>query len=351
MNIKPHQVVLDSEKEEKKEPSPVAPHVVDATEALDTSMNIEEEEINNIGTPDALTFKSAIIYFSSLSGVLLALFIFTTIFIVINTLKNIREMLISGNILDYFLLSGVFFLAVVLVLYTYKSIKSLNSLKNNLKTRRKFEAQRIEPNKKIISLAEELIQLYKNRKEKDITNSIKHIKNEIKSSQIFKEIYDDLDEKLLASIDKEADKKIRNASVQTAISTAASPIPLLDMILIIWRSVVLTKQISELYGYRPGGFSTLVLLKRGIFNVTFAGVTSVALDHSHEIIGTTVLSKISTSVAQGVTYGVLLARLGNGIVEACRPIPPSRSRSSFIKSVRGAMISSMKGSNKKENHA
>jgi len=54
---------------------------------------------------------------------------------------------------------------------------------------------------------------------------------------------------------KKAKQKIHNASVQVALSTAISPIPIVDMVLIVCRSTMLTRDIATIYGYRPGVFN------------------------------------------------------------------------------------------------
>lgn len=72
---------------------------------------------------------------------------------------------------------------------------------------------------------------------------------------------------------KKAKQKIHNASVQVALSTAISPIPIVDMVLIVCRSTMLTRDIATIYGYRLGVFTTILLLKQGAVNALFVGKT------------------------------------------------------------------------------
>ncbi len=108
---------------------------------------------------------------------------------------------------------------------------------------------------------------------------------------------------------------------------------LLDAGIIIWRSFLLTKDVAKLYGFKPGWLSTIVLLKQGAFNIFFAGAAELASEYANEAAGSSITSKISTSAGQGITNGILLARLGYGVMEACRPLPIRTKRDSFINAI------------------
>jgi putative membrane protein len=51
-----------------------------------------------------------------------------------------------------------------------------------------------------------------------------------------------------------------------------------------------------------------------------------------------VVSKISLSAGEGISNGILLARIGYGVMAACRPLPMRVKRGSFIR----GMVSSIK---------
>ena len=107
---------------------------------------------------------------------------------------------------------------------------------------------------------------------------------------------------------------------------------LLDGAIIIWRAVLLTKDIAKLYGFKPSWLGTIILLKHGAFNVFFATTTELATEYINDIAHSSLLSKISLSATEGLTNGILLARLGYGVMQACRPLPLKVKRASLIQS-------------------
>jgi len=247
---------------------------------------------------------------------------------------------------SYIYLSGLLLLLVVLFLNIFSNIKHLRFIKNAKNVKEKFILQKQNPTAEIIPLANIILDQYSKSTDKKIIQSIEHIREELNRSQIYKEIYKDLDSELLAIIDTKAKAIIHKASMQAALSTAISPFPLFGMLLILWRSVLYYPKKTSIYGFRPGGLSTIILLKQAVLNIAFAGVTELASELTNEIAGSTLLAKVSQSVEQGVANGVLLARLGYGIMEACRPIKSTDKRGSFIKEI---MLSFFKVFKSKEN--
>ncbi len=75
--------------------------------------------------------------------------------------------------------------------------------------------------------------------------------------------------------------------------------------------------------------------------MVFAGVAELATDLTNEMAGSTVLAKVSQSAGQGIANGLLLARLGYGVMEACRPIESDEKRGSFVKSIMGSIFDSL----------
>jgi len=334
MSVKPFKKVIGNEEEEKvisKEEVVIKPFKVESEKDIKTSETIES--INDIVDDDIESVAVGVNFFSSFNGVIAALFLFVVIAVIADTVDTLSGILTNGTISNYIYLSGLIFLLVVLFLNIFSNIKQLRFLKNSQDIKKQFRIQKENPTADIIPLANTILNIYSNSKDEKVLQSIEQIREELNTSQIYKEIYKDLDDRLLAIMDTKAKALINKASMQAALSTAVSPFPLLDMILILWRSVALTKEIATIYGFRPGGLSMLLLLKQAVINVAFAGVTELALDLTNEMAGSTLLSKISSSASQGIANGVLIARLGYGIMEACRPIELTEERRSFIKTI------------------
>lgn len=218
-----------------------------------------------------------------------------------------------------------------------KNFKQIRFIKNANHVKDQFRLQKNNPNKEIIPLANRLLKHYEKSPDQKLQKSIEIIRDELNTSQIYGVIYNDLDNSFLSVLDEKAKKLIHNASMQAALTTAISPMPMIDMILIVWRSTLLTKEIAALYGYRPGGLTTIALLKRGIVNVAFAGAAELVTDFTNDA-GSVFLAKASQSTGQGIANGILLARLGYGIMEACRPMELDEKRGNFIKSMMRSIV-------------
>ncbi|SFV74586.1 Membrane protein YcjF [hydrothermal vent metagenome] len=277
-------------------------------------------------------------FFSTFGGLLFAFFFFVLLAVIADTIDTFQTILSQGTIANYIYLSGLIFLSFILLVHLFLNLKQLRLLHTHKNIQEKFLQQQKKATKDIIPLTNTLLRKYKDDTNEDITQAIQYIQKNLKKSQIYEDIYQDLDTVLLPIIDAKAQAIINKASLQSALSTTISPYPLLDMILILVRSVTLTKEIATLYQIPPKGLSTFFLLKQAIFNITFAGVAELVAEATNEIAGRSVIAKISTSAGQGVANGILMARLGYGIMEACRPLPPAQKRANFIKEITNSLL-------------
>jgi len=335
MSTKPFKRTISDEEHEVNlvKETEVKPFKIKSDEDIDTSNFIElEEEIIYNNNESLNSFSSKINFFSTIGGVVTSIFIFVFAIVIADTVETVNKIIADNTLSNYIYLGGILFLLIVLILNIISNLKQIKFIKNVNKIKSQFNQQEKNPTKEIIPLANVLLDFYSKSDDKDIQDRIKYIKNEINISPVYQEIYDDLDSKLLLILDKKAEQIIHKASIQAALSTAISPFPIVDMFLIVWRSIYLTKEISLIYGFRPGGLATILLLKQAVVNVAFAGITELASEFSTEITGTTVFAKVSKSSGQGIANGILLARLGYGILEACRPIERKKIRGSFLKS-------------------
>lgn len=326
-------IAVEVEKEESAKP-----FKVEAQEMLNTNdeeMYIEGDEDNSVSQS---SIQRIISFFSTISGIVVAVFLFVFIMVVADTVNSIGDIYKNGGVSGYIYLAGLVLLLIAFLLNISTNVKQILFIKNAKLVKEKFKLQKNNPTKEIVPLTNVLLKHYESYPDKKIQTSIEYIRDELNTSQIYSEIYNDLDNSLLSVMDTKAKKMIHNASVQAALSTAASPIPIFDMVLIVWRSILLTKEIASLYGFRPGGLTTISLLRQGVINVAFAGVAEMATDITNDMAGSTVLAKISKSAGQGIANGVLLARLGYGIMEACRPIESDEKRGSFMKSISKSII-------------
>ncbi len=276
---------------------------------------------------DVKSPEKPIEFLGSFSSVFLGFCIFILVLAFAKSVQSVEEVFSGGGLSSYLYLAGFLLLLTVLSFFTYQNIVQIQKIKSVENIKKSFKTQKQNPDKSIVELGNFLVKHY----EKNVDEKLlKEIKSELESVGIYENIYESLDKKLLTHIDEKAKKAITNASLQGALSTAISPVALVDMALIVYRSIALTKEIALLYGYKPTMSTTMILLKKGMVNVMFAGVVELASEFTNQA-SSSFLSKASKQLGSGVANGILLARLGFGVLEACRPIEYEGGKSSFFK--------------------
>lgn len=341
--IKPFSEIVTESNTNEKKPL-IKPFIEDA----DGCVEITEETFDGVTSVEQLTtFQKCVQFLSSLTGLLSILVIFVLVALVVDSFKTLLGLFSSGSMLDMIYFGALLVLIATLSLFTFKNYQEIKRLKNVQETQQFYAQQKISPDKHIVPQTLALLSHYSSSANNDLQQMVELLESRINSSHDYKEIYTDLDEEVLAVIDKEVRNKITTASLQAALSTAISPVALLDAGIIVWRSFLLTKEISTLYGFKAGWLSTIVLLKKGMFNVCFAGVTELAGELASEVVSASAINKFSLSAGQGLANGILLARLGFGVMEACRPLPFSEKKPNYIKTILSAIKDAVFASQKK----
>ncbi|SDO03062.1 YcjF family protein [Vreelandella arcis] len=125
---------------------------------------------------------------------------------------------------------------------------------------------------------------------------------------------------LLAPRDREAQRLITRMSGETAIMVAVSPLTLVDMTLVAWRSLAMVDRLCRLYGLELGYASRLRLFRNVLHNMAFAGASELATDASMDMLSLDLASRLSARAGQGLATGLLSARLGLRAQRLCRPV-------------------------------
>ena len=331
MSIKPFKKIITAEQEdETKEPS-VKPFKMEPTGALDTHTEHFDDQIIDDDAKSVSLFQKFLASFSTLNGIFIAILLFILVATISGTIQMLGDIMTEGSLAQYLYFVGLLVLLLALVMNIFSNVKQLKMLQQVTNIKARFRDQKKRPTQEIVSLANSLLKQYEKNPDPKLQYHISQIRASIDTAPVYAEIYHDLDNVLLTTLDEQAKKRIHKASLQAALSTAISPIPLFDMLLILWRSLLLTKEIALLYGFRPGGLMRVLLLKRAVVHIAFAGVTELAADLANQATGASVLTKLSESAGQGIANGVLLSRLGYGIMDACRPIALGNKKSGFAK--------------------
>lgn len=349
MRVKPFSELVSDKKEQNQEPlKPFVDRAYGGKQLHESEKSIESTCRKEIPQENRNIFHKTLHFLGSVSGVitLVAAFIFVAIFV--DTIQTIETLIRSHSLLDALYLFALTLLLSSLSILSYRNYREIKSLKNAKKVQDFFAKQKITPTKELIPATLDLLSIYAKTPNEKLQTHAALLESRISSSHEYKEIYKELDEEVISQIDREAQAKIKAASLQAAISTAISPLALLDAAIVLWRTLRLTKEIALLYGYKPGWLSSITLLKQGAFNIFFAGATELALEYTNELAENSILSKLSTSAAQGLSNGILLARVGYGVMQACRPLPMRIKRESFTKGIYHSLKESILSSKKRE---
>jgi uncharacterized membrane protein YcjF (UPF0283 family) len=134
---------------------------------------------------------------------------------------------------------------------------------------------------------------------------------------------------LLAVIDRAVADRIRQEAVNVAIFTSLSPRGGLDSLLVVWRQFRLIRTIAVLYGWRPGFFGTLLLIRSVLTNAALAAGLDEVGDLAVEILGGSISVYAGSLISEAIGNAALTLRLARRTVDACRPLrnrttPPYR---------------------------
>ena len=130
---------------------------------------------------------------------------------------------------------------------------------------------------------------------------------------------------IIDELDKQATKHIYQSAKEVSLFTAFSPGSAMDSIAVIFTSAKLMKNVFHIYGYRTNFVTSMLITRKILENASLAALVEYADDSINDILGNTLVSKISTKIAQGIGNGVLMLRIGNVLIQSARPFAPDGS--------------------------
>ena len=327
MSIKPFSEVVEETPHVNEKPKPFVDVAQGGVEVNETLLDHEGRQENVVGR--------SISFLGSFQGLMVSALFFFMVVLFVDAVESVQTLFKGTSFLNMLYLFGLSVLLVALAMASYRNYSAILMLKSAHRHQRAFAEQKTLATKKIIPMTLQLLSAYKDNNL--VQQRAEVLKERMSSSHEYSAIYEELDSDVVGVLDAEVQRRIKVASTQAALSTAISPLALLDAGIVIWRSVRLTREIAEVYGFKPSWVATVVLMKRGAFSVFFAGATELAVEYVNAASESTLVSKISFSAGQGISNGILLARLGYGVMSACRPLPMRVKRQSFIVSIMGTL--------------
>jgi len=157
------------------------------------------------------------------------------------------------------------------------------------------------------------------------------------------ELLDLFELKVLSKADAKVRQQIHQASADAAMAVAVSPFALADMLLVLWRTSKLLRQMAETYGASLGQLRSLILIKHLFAALLWAGSSELALDLGSDVLGAELTSKLSMRAGQGLIAGMLVARLGLAAQQLLRPLPLAKSQKLSLLDLSKALVRRLLG--------
>lgn len=126
---------------------------------------------------------------------------------------------------------------------------------------------------------------------------------------------------ILSPIDAQARAIIVASAKRVSVVTALSPRALVDILYVGIEAFRLMRRLAALYSGRPGTLGFLRLARHTIQHLAVTGGMAAGDSLLHEVVGGSVVSRLSTKLGEGVVNGLMTARLGLAAMDVCRPLP------------------------------
>lgn len=142
--------------------------------------------------------------------------------------------------------------------------------------------------------------------------------------------------------DEAAVRRVKSWAIRAAGCVIASPLPLLDAILVLGISLKMIKDLCSIYNVRSSRTGAVMLLNRAIFAAFVAGVAEDGADMAgewamgelSEMMGESTLNSLGAKVAgvvapklgEGAVNAFFIRRLGRATVRMLQPLTPHKAK-------------------------
>lgn len=186
-----------------------------------------------------------------------------------------------------------------------------------------------------------IVGLYENRKEMEwhISRLASHASD----------VMDDRDRLLLAEqtlmkpLDDEAKQIIATAAKRISVVTAVNPATSLDVIFTGYQILRMLRQLTALYGNRPGSVGTIRLATMVGSHLAVTGGLALSDTLIQQFIGKGLAGRLSAKLGEGTVNGILTSRIGIAALDLCRPMPFSALEKpglkEFVATIAGSLTS------------
>lgn len=238
--------------------------------------------------------------------------------------------------LGYSALALTFLLCLALLAMAIRELSALARLKSvhRLQERaaRIFKDNDLQSTRSVVK---EVLTLYERRPE--TAQARTHLTAQLGNVMDGRDLFGLTERDLLGSMDAQANVIILSSAKRTSIVTAISPRALIDVLFVIVENMRLIRRLSQLYGGRPGFFSSWRLTREVIAHLALTGGISAGDSMIQDALGHGLAAKVSARLGEGVINGMLTARVGRAAMTVCRPLPFLTSKPPSLKSIVGEL--------------
>lgn len=147
------------------------------------------------------------------------------------------------------------------------------------------------------------------------------------------------EETLMEPLDRQAVTLVTSASRRVSLVTALSPRALVDIAMVAFQCISLTRQIAQAYGAKPGALGALRLARHMIGHLAITGGIAATEGLVSQVLGHSLAARLSARLGEGVINGLLTARVGLAAIAVTRPMPYIASKGPTLSDVTKGLAS------------
>ncbi len=169
------------------------------------------------------------------------------------------------------------------------------------------------------ALAGDLVALYRDRPEA--------ARGRARVEAVADEILDADDRLILAErelvvpLAEAATRVVAYAAKLVSVVTALSPRAIVDVAFVVFAGARVLRQVSRIYGGRPGTLGFLRLGRAALGHLAVTGGVAVGDSLVQQVLGLGLAARVSAKLGEGVLNGLMMARFGVAAIAVCRPLP------------------------------
>lgn len=142
---------------------------------------------------------------------------------------------------------------------------------------------------------------------------------------------DEFDRTVQGILDACAKRRVAKYALRVGAGTAASPLAMVDQLIVLYGSSAMMKDLFQLYHLRPAAGQTVVLLVKSLTHTYLSGMVENATENAADVIAENLpeagnalvgggLKFAGAKAAEGVLNAILIRRLGRKAITLLQPV-------------------------------